>query len=174
MSKWLEKNDLIKLVTSQYLPIVFYSSPLWTGCLDSNSWKRLNSAHYRAIRAALHIPTYLKKPRTEIDEISGRATPAQWARYSLASTVITLYTSSDTNIAIHLRQSAYVNDRMPFRAKFIDYSRLKIGRQSLPNRIGPLFSKISFNWMTPMSKDLLRINLKSEFFTSNFTQPQWQ
>ena len=75
-----------------------------------------------------------------------------------------LYTTSNTDIAEHLRSSSYVNDRMPYKARFFDRSRLKIGRQSLPNRIGSVISKISFDWMKPLTKDVIRINLKADFF----------
>ncbi len=166
LSKWLDKKDLLQLVTTQYFPIVFYSAPLWAGCLDYSSMRRLNSAHYRAIRAALRIHEIRSKSRKQLDEISSRATPMQWLNYSLASTVIRLYNFSDSNIAVKLRESAYVNDRMPLKARFFDRSKLKIGRQSLQNRVGHLFSKISFDWVTPLSNDALRMNLKKEFFIS--------
>jgi hypothetical protein len=57
----------------------------------------------------------------------------EWANYSIASTVIRLYNTSDTRIADELRAAAYVNDHLPFRARFFDGSKLKIGRQSLKN-----------------------------------------
>lgn len=164
LSKWLTGEELLQLVTSQYMSLVFYAAPLWIGNLSSLSWKRLNSAHYRALRAALR-DFRKKKKRKDLDKISKRATPVQWSRYIVASTVIKLYTSSDTNIAELLRSNAYVNDRMPRKARFSDRSRLKIGRQSLQNRIGPLFSHITFDWIRPLSDDQLRVLLKSEFMT---------
>jgi hypothetical protein len=78
---------------------------------------------------------------------------------------VELYNRSDTDIADLLRCSSYINDRMPHRAKFTDVSRLKIGRQSLPSRIGPLFAGLKINWVDPMlSDDWLRTELKKEFF----------
>ncbi len=69
------------------------------------------------------------------------------------------------NMGVLFRASLYVNDRMPFKAKFIDTSWLKIGRQLLPSRIGPLFSNITFNWIDPLiSDDFLRKVLKKDFF----------
>ncbi len=88
----------------------------------------------------------------------------EWANYSVDSTVIRLYNKSDTRIANELRSAAYVNDRLPFRAKFIDTSRLKIGRQSLKNRIGRIFERISFDWIGLISDDTVRRLLKREFF----------
>jgi hypothetical protein len=68
-------------------------------------------------------------------------------------------------IAHALRYSVHINDRMPGRGRFMDRSRLKVGRQSLPNRIGPLFAKISFDWAgISLSDNALRRLLKSKFF----------
>ncbi len=164
LSKWLQKPQLLQLVTSQYLPVIFYCSQLWTGCLDSSSWKRIVSSHYRAIRAALKIYNIRRYGRQELNSMSGRATPVQWTNYALASSVIKLYNNSDTTIAKLLRDSAYINDRMPFKAKFTDRSKYKIGKQSMPNRISHLFATISFDWITQMTNDNLRILLKNEFF----------
>ncbi len=111
-------------MTTQYFSIVFYASPVWIGSLSSKAWTRLNSAHYRALRAVLKDFKKRKK-RSVIDKESGRATPSQWGSYILASTSVKLYTASDTRIAKLLRETAYVNDRLPFRPKFIDRSRLK-------------------------------------------------
>ena len=82
--------------------------------------------------------------RNELDKISKRATPAELAHYSITLAVIQLFNHSDTNIAVQLRESGYINDRMPRKGKFIDKSRLKIGKQALPYRIGPLFTVCLF------------------------------
>ncbi len=155
----------MQLVTAQYFPVVYYASALWINCLDYVSLKRLQSAHYRAIRAALRIRDIRSKSRNELDQLSARATPMQWSYYTLASTVIKLFVLSDTNVANLLRDVAYINDRIPHKARFIDNSRYKIGRQSLPNRIGHIFSKIKFDWINYTSDHALRVNLKKEFFT---------
>ncbi len=33
LRKWLVREDLLQLVTTQYLSIIFYASPLWIGSL---------------------------------------------------------------------------------------------------------------------------------------------
>jgi hypothetical protein len=90
---------------------------------------------------------------------------SRWASYSVASTVIKLFNGSDTDIGNFLRETVYINDRLPGRGKFIDKSRLRIGRQSLPYRIGPIFSKLDFDWVAiSASEDTLRRCLKPRFF----------
>ena len=70
----------------------------------------------------------------------------------------------DSKLIALLLSSAYINDRQPGKAKFIDNSRLKIGKQSIINRIGPIFSKLDYNWIGSISDDAVRINLKKRFF----------
>jgi hypothetical protein len=164
LARWLKKEDLLKLITSQYYSIIYYAAPIWIGSLTSKAWSRLNAAHYRALRACLK-DYKRRRSKRDLNLESKRATPAEWGMYSVVSTVIKLYNSSNTNISNLIRQSAYVNDRLPRRAKFIDRSRLVVGRQSIYNRIGPLFAKISFDWIGDMSDDELRVKLKKEFFS---------
>jgi hypothetical protein len=119
----------------------------------------------------LHICDVRSRTRKELDELSSIATSAQWQNYLLALTVIRLYTLSDTNIAEKLRESAYINDRVPLKARFFDRSKFKIGCQSLQNCIGHLFSKISFDWITLLSNDVLRVKLKKEIFNLPMSKP---
>ena len=65
--------------------------------LSSASWKILNSAHYRVIRAAFSDHRN-RISRKGLGKKSAGATPVEWASYITASTVIKLYNKSDTNI----------------------------------------------------------------------------
>jgi len=64
----------------------------------------------------------------------------------------------------NLSQIGYINDRCPRRDKFFDTSRLKIGRQSLTNRLDFMNININFDWIGEFSDDYLRTNLKRQFF----------
>jgi len=126
-------------------------------------FKRLESQHYRAVRAA--VRDFKRSiPRAMLDIISKRAPPRQWSNYTTASTAMWLYNTSDTRLAIDLRASAYVNDRRLAVAKFCDASRGKIGRQALRNRLNHI-NVITFDWIKDnIFKDYLRVNLKKQFF----------
>ena len=76
--------------------------------------------------------------RVDNDDITKRATPIEWASYCIASTAMRLYNESDTRITDELRSSAYTNDRLPYRARFFDTSKLKIGKQTLKNMCVPV------------------------------------
>jgi len=56
------------------------------------------------------------------------------------------YYSKDTPIGSRLVQPGYIIETdAPFRAKFVDASHLKVGRQDLPNRFE--FMKLKFDWI---------------------------
>jgi len=108
-----------------------------------------------------------RKCKMHRETLSGRATPGQWAKYIVLSTVIRMMWDGATPMAEKLRQRAYINNICPGRATFSDRSRLKIGRQSLPNRLD-FFSDIKFDWTRheDTSTDRLRIELKKTFITT--------
>jgi len=60
-----------------------------------------------------------------LDNIFGIATPAKWMCYSNAKLAITLFSLTyGLPLSSKLRNSAYINDRIPGRAIFMDTSRL--------------------------------------------------
>ncbi len=73
----------------------------------------------------------------------------------------------DANIANTMRSSTYNNDRTSQKAKLLNKSRLKIGRQSIQNRIGLLFAHISIDWICPLADKNLRVLLKIEILTQS-------
>jgi len=122
--------------------------------LKEAQWNRLNSIHYRAIRAA--ICDHKKKiPRAMLNIITKRATPKQWARYTVPKTVIKLYNLGNTRIGEMLRQNSYVNDRNPGIATFFGDVRRKIGQNCLLNKLH-IFNEIDFSWIGVISDDILR------------------
>jgi len=87
-----------------------------------------------------------------------------WSNYITASTAISLYNNSDTRLSEYLRESSYIIDRRPKKAKFRDASKRKIGAQALKNRLLHL-NNINFDWIGPeVCKNYLRVNLKRHFF----------
>jgi len=142
--------------------LAYYGSPVWMKpCLSHQSWKRLFSQHYRAVRAAVG-DWRTKIPRAVLDIIGKRANPRQWAQYSVTNYTIKAYNKGTMPLGRKLKQMGYINDRCPKRAKFFDTSHLKIGRQDLLNRLN--FLNLNFDWIGDFSDDYLRTRLKKEFF----------
>jgi len=106
---------------------------------------------------------YDDSPTYVLDIIGKRANPRQWVQYSIASYVIKSYNRGTTPLSKKLRSIGYINDRCPKRARYFDASRLKIGRQDLPNRLD--FLNLKFDWICDPSDAYIRTNLKNEFFT---------
>jgi len=164
LRRWIPMDAALKVVTAQYYGTCYYASPVWLNDnLNYQSWKKLSSQHYRAIRAAVRDHRR-KLPRGLLDIISKRAPPRQWAKYVNASTAIKLINTSNTRIADSLRSNMYINDRKPHMGTFIDKSKLKTGRQSLSNRLHCMKS-LTFDWIGDHSDDYIRRNLKKTFFT---------
>jgi len=163
LRRWIDMESALKVVTSQYFGLAYYASPVWmTPDIPCQSWKKLNSLHYRAIRAAVRdLKQEISRPM--LDTISQRATPAQWARYTVASTAIHLVNNSTTRLAKDLKNKMYINDRMPQRCRFFNSARTKIGKQCFINRLDCVNS-LNFNWLGDYSDDYIRINLKRQFF----------
>jgi len=95
--------------------------------------------------------------------MSARATPPEWAKCIVSSTAIKMLYNDKTPLAKILRKRAYINDRNSGKVTFSDISRIKIGRQALPNRLD-FFKDIKFDWCNaPFDHDKLGIELKQTF-----------
>jgi hypothetical protein len=53
LKKYLNMEDLLRLVTTQFLSIIYYASPVWIGSMLSRDWKCLNLTHYAAMRVVI-------------------------------------------------------------------------------------------------------------------------
>jgi len=57
LRRWINQESALKVVTSQYFGLAYYASPVWmTPDIPCQSWRKLNSLHYRALRAAIKDP----------------------------------------------------------------------------------------------------------------------
>jgi len=61
-----------------------------------------------------------------------------------------------------LCEASYINDRQPGTTTIGDRSKLKIGKQSLINRLNCL-RDVNFDWTLGIEKNALRVNLKKTF-----------
>jgi len=93
-----------------------------------------------------------------------RATPLKWMKYFCSKSAINLYLLARNGppMSFKLQTSAYINDCQPGKAHFMDTSRLKIGKQSLLNRLTSLRA-VNFDWTHGIDKHKLRIELKKTF-----------
>jgi len=167
LSRLIDQESIRRVVTTHFFGLIYYASPVWlTEQTTSRQWKMLNSMHYRALRTSAKDYHY-RYSKEELNLLFGRATPLQWMQYTSAKIAITLYNlSTGPPLTNKLKESSYINDRRPGMAIIIDKSRLRIGKQSIVNRLKCL-GKINFNWTNGITKDSLRINLKRTFIPLN-------
>jgi len=160
LGRWFKTDDLMKIVTSKFFGQLYYASPVWmTNGLKSTTWKALNRAHYKALRAAFKDRS-CEMHKDDLNRLSKRATPLQWAKYSTTSCAIKLLRKAETPLAIQMKNKMYVNDRKPHRGKFINTTLTKIGREALPYRLNTL-SELTFDWLDEnLSDNEIRVNLK--------------
>jgi len=64
-----------------------------------------------------------------------------------------------------LTNKMYLNQRNPNRPRFFDFSKLKIGRQCITNRISSIVQGIRQKCQNPnLSPDTIRAGLEKSFF----------
>ncbi len=74
--------------------------------------------------------------RTELTELSKRATPEQWAKFITSSPVIKIIRDKEPRFLYEKLTKAYYEERRhPRIGLFFDSSKTRKGRQSLQNRL---------------------------------------
>jgi len=116
------------------------------------------------------VPTLgRKKARSELDSTVKRARPHEWMKFINLKTAIQLVLLKEKGppITEKLTSSIYRNDRSGM-ITFMDTSRLKIGKNSIQNR---LKSACEFreDWLKGISSDALWIALKKHFIKGSQT-----
>jgi len=168
LRRLIDLEGMRRILTTHFYGMLYYASQVWLNELTlSKHWKSLNSLHYKALRSS--VGDFRNKiARATLNQMFKRATPVQWMCYSNAKLAITLYnTQNGPEMSAKLRNASYINDRTSGRAIFMDSSRLRIGKNSLCNRLNCMRS-IKFDWTNGITDHALRTNLKKTFYP-NFT-----
>ena len=168
MKRNLTTHQILKVTTAYFYPTVYYGAEAWlsSATLTSNEWRLLNTSHYKALRIAVG-DLKRKWSRKKLTETCKRATPREWAHYSLANVVYSILLNKEP---LHLYNGILsemtLNERKPLRPRFYDSSRTKVGKQALKNRIADTASRIQEDWYSNnITKDQLRTIFKRAFFS---------
>jgi hypothetical protein len=161
IKKFLKSDQLKTVITSYYFSILYYGIEIWYHRhLSFELKQKIRSAHYRALRAA-----HGDLPRDQLDVIGGRATPDEWADYSLAKMTANIVTTGyPERICELMSENAFFERRQPNRILFWDASARKIGRQSFRNRIQCITKQMKCEWLV-LSKNARRTSFKKCFFS---------
>jgi len=157
--KKLNKEQFLKVLTSQYYGTCFYGCNVWMAKNTYKDVRRLNALHYRSLRIVAKDYKRIMS-RQKLDEI-GRARPSTWYKFSTTSLVIKVVTRQEPKrLATMLAENMFTERRKPFRPKFFNKADLRIGRQALVNRCDMLMNDLDFDWMIDLTDDMIRRNVK--------------
>jgi hypothetical protein len=148
------------IVTAFYYSILFYGCEIWFHKhLSFHLKQKIKSGHYRALRL---IRGNLS--RDELNEISQRSTPEEWADYSLAKMVSRMVLANcPRRLLDGTIMNAYSERRQDGLIFFFDSSKRKI-RQQFKNRLSMVSKQMKFKWLR-FSINALRPNLKKCFLS---------
>jgi len=160
----LDKGMLIRIITAQIFSILYYSCQLWlTPSLSYNNIKRIESAHYTALRVALKDGKR-KLSRSCIDDITQRMYPRLWMKFSALSFFIKVTRDCmPTRLKLAITQNAYQEIRKIGQLFSRDTSNCKNGHKAMKNWIGLYLRQINLQWFNlqmAISYHNIRIQLK--------------
>jgi len=136
LGRYLDTLEMKKVITSHFFGLIYYASPVWlTEITTSRIWNILNVLHYKALRIVC-ADFKRTRSRRDLDSTVKRARPYEWMRFINVKTAVqlALMGSSGPPISKKLQGNIYRNDRTA-RVSIMDTSRLRIGRNSLQNRL---------------------------------------
>jgi hypothetical protein len=88
-----------------------------------------------------------QKSREDLDKVSNRATPDEYADFNLAKMIVKMVRSgSPSRLLKTTLAGSYVERRQPGKLFFFDESKRKIGRQRFCNRLQCVTKQMKFNW----------------------------
>ncbi len=129
---------------------VYYAAPIWITSLKSGTWRRINSAHYRALPAArtwCWMPTSYTLQMGQVHTLIGGHQALQSFRYQHRK-----YIDSSS---IHQRQESVQSQ---FRWHLQADSWLPVS-----SKLDQLHSKIVFDWVNQDLSDVIKTKLKKDF-----------
>lgn len=164
LKKKLNTNELLQVVTSHYYSRLYYGCEVWYNCLKQNLKNKIAAVHYFPLRLSLN-DFRRSMSYKQLSTRCKRASPQELVDFRVAKIVVSICNNADPfTLFQDLLANAHYSNRLPLRPNFFDYSRLRIGRQSLQNRVSNIMSRLNFDWLDPMSPEALRFKLKKCFF----------
>ena len=168
IKKFFTKRELLQLVTSNFYSILYYNSEIWhLPSLNNNLKAKLMSASARALKVCMYYPDPMISYE-RIHEMNKRATPKDMRNYTLGIQLYKLYNSNVHSLEwLHLNQNQILTSRQT-HFKIMRSNKLKVGLNSLANRLNTINGKIKLTWLN-LSYESFKIKCKNVFITK--TEP---
>jgi len=167
LKKKTSRQELLQVITSHYYSRLYYASEVWLPCLNSRLKQKITTMHFYPLRLTLGDYKRALSYR-QITKLTNRAPPNELIDFKIARTLISICSNSEPYALFHeLVASSSYTSRLPLRPRFYDLSRTRVGRQSFPNRVRDVASKLNFDWLgLRYEEDCLRPKLKNIYFLS--------
>ena len=147
IKKYFTSSELLSIITSNYLSILYYNADVW---LLSTLSPQIKQKLLSASAAPLKLCTRLYDPSMSFETlhlINKRATPKQFTIYRHAILLHKYYNNeSNDNNWLDLFFNQQFNNRCD-TVKFVNTKSYKIGDNLLANRFTILNGKIRFDWL---------------------------
>lgn len=158
--RYLNAKQSAQVTTAFYFSVLYYGIEVWFHRqLPFHLKQKIRSAHYRALRVI-----YGEASRQKLDLIGSRATPDEWADYSLAKLAARMIRlGAPVQLLEQTTKNSYTERRQRGRVFFFDNSARKIGKQCLKNRLQCISRQMKFDWLN-VNLAALRPCLKKCFF----------
>ena len=147
IKKYFSQNELLAMITSNYLSILYYNADVWLlPTLKPQLKQKLLSASAAPLKLCTRMYDRSMSFNT-LHTLNKRATPNQFTTYRHAILLHKVYNDETTNQnRLDLFFNQQFNDRWE-TVKFFDTKNYKIGNNILSNRFIILNGKIKYDWL---------------------------
>jgi len=165
--KHLSVKNTIRVFKAQFVSVLTYGCPVWSGSINFNQRAKIRSVYYSAVRIILRdfnfkLNRIMMQKRAQVEPIDN----ILFKRTS--GLIFGIYNCLEpTQLAGKLMSRAYTNDRHPGRVDFFDLSRSKIGKRSPLNLVKTYTDNWSFEW-TSLTPTSFKEKLREQFQNVNF------
>ena len=158
---FLQKKELLSLVTSNFYSILYYNSEIWhLPTLKSTLKQNLLSASAKALRVCNGTIDY-NMSFIDLHKVCDRATPEMYMKYKLALCLYKLY-----NIPFNPIEFQLLNYNQILTGRQLNFCTLrsnsfKVGMNCLSNRLHSINNLIPLSWLN-LSQDSFKIKCKEK------------
>ena len=157
IKKYLTKDETKLLLTSNFYSILYYNSEIWlSNNLKVRQKQQLLAASSNALKILNNVND-LGISYVQLHSKEKRALPMNFAKYRMAIQLYKIYNAEERNddwIDMNFQQNFNARNG---KFQINDYSRLKIGRNVLCNRLNELNNQINLDWL---NQSLISFKLK--------------
>ena len=151
-----------QLITSNFYSVLYYNGEIWLlPSLNTVLKQHILSASANALRL-LHNKSDLRISYDQLHRMEKRALPNDLMQYKLSIQLYKVYNGDNMNDDwqdMNVQQNFNARNNL---FQISDYSRLKVGKNVLANRLRILNNQIDLDWLN-LSLNSFKIKMKNVF-----------